>query len=75
MDADKVYILAIDQKAARDWAYRNKPRAMPKVFHPDSRIGPQGLYLSDGTPVFVMDPPSVEVRDAWIMAGARLVHV
>lgn len=75
MEIDTVYLIAKDQNAARDWAYRNRRWYIPKIFHPDSMIGPRGLVLSDGTAVYVLDPPATEVRDAWIAAGAHLMYI
>lgn len=72
---EAVYVVAVDAGAARDWVHRNKPAHEAKVFHPDSSIGPRGLQLSDGTPVYVFDWPSTAVREAWAMTGGRLVHV
>lgn len=69
-----VYVIAALKRTAQDWVWRNKRDHDLKWGHPDSPMAAKGLYLKD-VPVYVLDPPTREVRDAWITTGARLVYL
>lgn len=74
MHAEVVYVLAESERQGQSWAAANKPRAIAKVFHLASEIGPRGLVIND-VPVYVLGEMGVDAREAWTATGAHLVHV
>lgn len=71
-----VYVIALDPRDARAWADRARKGPEVKTCRPDSLIPMRGLHFAESDdPVYVLDDPEIDVRDAWYAVGARLVHV
>lgn len=75
VDRPPVYVCADTKLQAFQWAARNKPDHLPKTFNNASEIGPRGLHLSDGTPVFVLGEMPQHIREAWHLTGGNLVFL
>lgn len=75
VDRPTVYVCADEARQAHEWARRNKPDHLSKVFSNASEIGPRGLLLPDGTPVFVLGEMPQHVREEWAKTGAKLVYL
>jgi hypothetical protein len=75
VDRPPVYVCADTKAQALDWARRNKPDHLPKAFNNSSEIGPRGLMLSDGEPVFVLGEMPQHIRESWHRTGGNLVFL